>query len=780
MLRLRLLAIAIVTVLGAGVAPIAAEPASVQLNISLIDASDAPIAGAVVELNAPPTARVLRCDNRGQCGADDIKPDTYELVVRTNSISATLDEQLVLVAAKSYRVLIRVIGTRAVAINTLGTVRITPTGTLSAGSAPSVELNAQALAQRGDQSLVQSLAQEPGVTLNRPVGATPGLPTSIILRGSDPKETIIQIDGQPINNSSTGDFDVSLLDPSTFSKVQILYGLAPASLVGANTEGGTVNFHTLEPTTISHSMLRYLTGSFATSAYTFAATGSADKLGYAFDLHSYNQQGEVHNYPVQDSLTGDSQTLGSGRSGSSMLEKLRYALGMNGMIEVSVLSVGANNDLSAPLSTPTNPSNEQPGAIFTSFAGSERSTVSTFYNADLRLPLGAEIDQSSPTAFITARHLTSNARQIVTGPANGLSEYLVDSIDALNDNSLEYDRLLPNADLALVARTTGERLTVPDQFGAEMPTQTQTSTYVLARYTWNGGLRLRYTAAAYYSHYSIFGTSFDPRAGAVWTPNPRTVVRASVGTGFQAPLLSEKIVPIPLPPPDVNGLIFVGNPKLSADHTTEYELDVEQFLGQGPVAAHGELDFYRHNIRGDDLQFIPAGASPATPKLSYPINLTTSIAQGVVATVAEPIDSKTIVSASYDLNAAYPLALPPSLINAIGNIVPFQQSQGIPLHRATLSIQQQAKQLSWTIGVAYEGANNDLNQPQFALVGANFKYALGHTEMVIAANNLTNVYARRFTLAGAGVPYPGIGALIPTDAFALQAPSLTASITQRW
>jgi hypothetical protein len=52
--------------------------------------------------------------------------------------------------------------------------------------------------------------------------------------------------------------------------------------------------------------------------------------------------------------------------------------------------------------------------------------------------------------------------------------------------------------------------------------------------------------------------------------------------------------------------------------------------------------------------------------------------------------------------------------------------------------------------------------------------------VVLAANNLTDVYAGRFTLAGAGVPYSGIGALIPTDAFQLEAPSLTTSITQRW
>jgi len=761
------------------------------LNVILIDDANRPMADALVELSATPSSAsgskkaaaatiTLPCNSRGECAETELPPGRYAVTIRSASVNAMLTDAIELAAGKTLRLIIRVAGTTAAAIVSLGTIRITPTGMLSTGSAPSVELNPQTLAQRGAQNLAQSLALQSGVTLNRPNGSAPSLPVSIILRGSDPKETIVQIDGHPINNSNTGDFDVSLLDPSAFSTVQVLYGLSPASLIGANTEGGTVNFHTLEPTRTPHGLVRYTFGSFATHGYTVATTGSANRLGYAVELHSYNQQGEVAAYPVIDAATGQRATLGSGSTGNSALVKFRYTVGLDGMFEASVLALGSQHNLSAALSTPVNPSAASPGAPFTSYAGSDRNNLNTFYDGDIRLPLGPRENRGEPPAFVTVRHMTSFGRQNVNGLASGLTEYLLNDADLINDNSVEYERLLPDADLALVAQFESERLTTPEQFGAASPTQTQNSRYFLARYLWSGGSRLQYVASAYYSHFSTSGTSISPRAGVVWTPNVHTVMRASIGSGFQAPLLTEKIISSPLPPPDADGLINIGNPALKADYTTEYELDGEQVLGNGAGAATGELDLYRVNQRDDDLTFIPGGASPSSPKLSYPVNITNSVWQGAALKLNLPLDDGLSTAMSYNINQTYPLALPAALNASAGNLVPFQQFQNIPMHRATLSLQQQARALYWTIEMAYEGVNNDLNEPPFGLVNANVTYTFSHTDVALSANNLTALYARKFTLAGVGVPYAGLTGPIPTDAYPLQAPSLSMTLTQRW
>ena len=60
-----------------------------------------------------------------------------------------------------------------------------------------------------------------------------------------------------MNNGNTGDFDLSLLDPAALQAVQVVYGIAPSSLIGPNTIGGGINILTLEPTIAPHSLLRF-------------------------------------------------------------------------------------------------------------------------------------------------------------------------------------------------------------------------------------------------------------------------------------------------------------------------------------------------------------------------------------------------------------------------------------------------------------------------------------------------------------------------------------------
>ena len=50
----------------------------------------------------------------------------------------------------------------------------------------------------------------------------------------------------------------------------------------------------------------------------------------------------------------------------------------------------------------------------------------------------------------------------------------------------------------------------------------------------------------------------------MWTPTGNTAVRASVGTTFQTPQLSELVVPPPDERVPVGGIVFIGNPESPA------------------------------------------------------------------------------------------------------------------------------------------------------------------------------------------------------------------------
>jgi len=62
-----------------------------------------------------------------------------------------------------------------------------------------------------------------------------------------------------------------------------------------------------------------------------------------------------------------------------------------------------------------------------------------------------------------------------------------------------------------------------------------------------------------------------------------------------------------------------------------------------------------------------------------------------------------------------------------------------------------------------------------ASIGATF----GHTDISVAGTNLTNQANDKFTLAGAGVPYPIPGGTMPTDAYSIQGAAVRVTVTQR-
>jgi outer membrane receptor protein involved in Fe transport len=101
---------------------------------------------------------------------------------------------------------------------------------------------------------------------------------------------------------------------------------------------------------------------------------------------------------------------------------------------------------------------------------------------------------------------------------------------------------------------------------------------------------LEFTAADRAEHYSDFGSTNNPQFGAIWKPSSSLTVRATQGTSFKAPLLSEldpvpaQVVPFPgalfnpVPggPPNPNTLIVDGgNPNLKPEKATHWTVGLD-------------------------------------------------------------------------------------------------------------------------------------------------------------------------------------------------------------
>jgi len=768
------------------------QPARAQSPLGSIDGlvitvDRVPVSNALVTIGGDGAPRVQRTDARGRFRLAGFPPGTYSIQAVARGFVRSTPRVVDVRTGEATSIELQ-LSTSTTSLTTIGTVS-TKRGdqALSTSSAPMRELSAQDYAARGYTSVAQMLASgATSATVIRTVSGSPNGPVVVALRGPDPTETLVDVDGHAINSGGTGAFDLTMLDPAALSSVQLVYGISPSSLVGPNTIDGAVNVRTIEPSTNPSTLFRVSQGSFGTFGATVQGTGTYDNVGYAVSMHAFSTQGAV-NQAIPDG-DGTGSNVGSGASGSSILAKLQVPLERgSGRLAFSFRDQAASRDLSAPLTTL-----DQTSAIpvYTSFAGSLLQAHNAGYGLDVLLPVGQ--------TTLLFRHLTSVADQSVFGPAAGTSPYLYDDHDLLADDTLEFERAVPKGSLSLKLAIRNESLDTeqisgattdqssardPQDVAVAIPTspltdlmQRQRSTVL--RYTVDPTVKLHYTVAAYYSNFSSFGTSFDPRFGFVWTPNAQSAAHLSVGTTFQAPQLPELYVPPALPPVGSNGYVNVGNPNLKADHATDYDLGFEHRFA-GDRWARARVDVYQTNLRTPSQRYYsPTPCPPAMPPecLSFPINIGGAIYRGIELSLDRLLAPSTTLHAAYSVNSAFATTVSPEFQN--GTIVPGEQFQGVPLHKAVLEVSHNGQSgLSYNAGLTYEDSYNELNRPAFATVEAGLSYRLRAFSLALYGTNLTNVYANPFTLVGQGIPYGGVSGPIPTNAYALPATAVQLLLT---
>jgi outer membrane receptor protein involved in Fe transport len=464
---------------------------------------------------------------------------------------------------------------------------------------------------------------------------------------------------------------------------------------------------------------------------------------------------------------------------------------------------------------------------YQSFAGTNLAAHQSDYGFDAQLPLGNGQTDGAPTNFLQFSHLTSVNAQSVGGPGADTLPYLYNQRDSLGDDWLELDHRFPNGQLSLKydiwneslttnyvqGQVTAEALPVGGPFGpqpppagiaapaigsgafvpaAVPPVQTvglsQVQRSAVLRYTGDVTSHIHIAAATYFSNDSSFGTSFDPRGGIVWTPTANTAVRASVGTTYQTPQLSELVVPPPADQVPIGGVIFVGNPDLKPDHATDYNIGAEQIFGFGGSGHALRLsgDLYQSNLRAPSNQLnvepIPhcqTKRNPVPCPLSFPVNAGNGIYRGIELRADQQVAANMHVVAGWSVDSSYLTVIPESIQD--GTLVPNQQTLGQPLHKAYLGVQQDpAEGLGYGARLNYEGYYNELNRSPYATLDAHVLYRHDGFEYGLYGTNLTNVYSQPFTIIGGGIPYgtlPGNPVINP-DALILPGTQVTFVLTR--
>jgi outer membrane cobalamin receptor len=670
-------------------------------------------------------------------------------------------------------------------LRVIGSVEVNGAFVPSRSLVPTTNISRASMERAGTSRLVDALASIPSVTFARPDGGGAAAASLVALRGPDPSETLIALDGQILNDGNTGDLDLSRFPVAAFSNVAVTEGLGPSDTEGSNTIGGAVNILSLHPTHDAHSAYSISAGSFGQTEAWYNATGTRGRFGYAAAIDDQQERGYVDQtgqlcvaQPPADPCSATSPMhLGSSVGSRSVLGNFSWSFSPNADVGVRVFALGNNRDESANYNSPVDPARQGPGSNVIGPGAATFAQTIRAYDLHGRAPLGAG-------SLVYEGSASNNDVNLVGG---GASPYDVTHRDKRDNLSLSWERVSANSEVAFGGYTRHESLGEDGVNGS----QSQSIQTYFARGSFEPATRLRLSGGIFASHYSSFGANLDGRFGFSYELSPDSVVRASVGTGFRAPLLIERYVfPVDQLPQDANCVaVGQGNPNERPEHATEYELG---FAHRFDATTNLDIALYRTNLRDPIENFYPLGAAcPAQnpPLQSFPINVGNVVYQGTEVHFTHRF-AQLLLDARYGLNVAYPFNFPTTISNPTsgGNLVANEQFLNIPQQQAALGLAYDGAAWHAAMQTYYRGKNNELNQGPFAIVNAAVGKRFGKLDLTLAGTNLTNAVSGRFTLPGLGTPYRGLvqeadGSTgfgdLPTDARFLEPAGIRLVLTMR-
>jgi outer membrane receptor for ferrienterochelin and colicin len=247
-----------------------------SISGTVVDTAGKPIGNAHVAISGPLAASV-------QSGADGsfkiaVPEGIYTVTVTAPGFAST-DTDVVVSARKAASVAVTLADS---SLTTIGRVARSSTALNKTTSATGL-VTGQQLIDQGQTQVVNALDQLPGVEVFRSNGGSdePGANTSPAIRGAEPYETQVLLDGHPANTFGNGafGFNSTFINSLLLSDVQVGKGPGDMPNTIGNAVGGTVNFKTAE---ISNKLTTNVVlghDSFDSNYYAVRVSDTFGKLG---------------------------------------------------------------------------------------------------------------------------------------------------------------------------------------------------------------------------------------------------------------------------------------------------------------------------------------------------------------------------------------------------------------------------------------------------------------------------------------------------------------------
>ena len=402
------------------------------------------------------------------------------------------------------------------------------------------------------RTLPDALATTPGLSLVQSGG--PGGLTSVFIRGANAGHAKVLIDGIEVNDPSTPNagFDFGQVLTADLARIEVLRG-PQSSLYGSDALGGVINIVSAEGKGAAKIRASLEGGSFKTFNQTLGVSGSTAQIRYAFDFAHF-RSGDTPVTPL-DLLVPGEKRIGDRYDNVTAATKL----GLDVSKEVSL------------------------GFVLRYTDAHLRSTGENFSNFSDNFPDAAQTDQKTRQLFtrVEARVTLFNGvlqnvigvgfadyRTRIQPPDDGfgLPAATVDNGDRLKFDWQGTVKLSATQTLLLGAETLNDRL-----LGSPINASDRAAAG-FAEWQASPLAHLSFAASVRYDSDARFGGKTTWRIAPVYTlPATKTVIRASVGTGFKAPTLNQLFVSYP-------EFFFFANPNLKAETSIGYDVGVEQPL----------------------------------------------------------------------------------------------------------------------------------------------------------------------------------------------------------
>jgi vitamin B12 transporter len=446
-----------------------------------------------------------------------------------------------------------------------------PTPEAQVASSISV-VTADEIADRQLQTLPDLLKVVPGLNVVQTGG--PGGQTSVFMRGTNANHTKVLVDGIDVSDPSSpgGTFDFGQFLTQDIEKVEVLRG-PQSGLYGSDAIGGVINIITKSGSGPAEFNAGAEAGSFDTFNQNAGVSGSAEQFHYAANLQHYHSgatpvtpldllaAGEQRIDDYYDNLTG------STKLGFDVTD--HFDLGLVARYTDSHLRLTGENEDNYPADFPD--------------SSQSRNDTRQYYTraiAHLTSPGGA-FEQILGFAY-------SDVKSYETGPDAPESDFFGERVKIDWQGNV---RLAADEKLVLGAEHERDEMTVPlsasttiDSGYAELQ-----SSFADALYN---------TLSVRYDDNDRFGGKFTYRiAPAYLIEDTGTKLKASVGTGFKAPTLSQMFQNFP-------EFDFFGNPNLKPETSVGYDVGFEQAVA-GNVVRFGATYFHNDikNLITDNADF---------------------------------------------------------------------------------------------------------------------------------------------------------------------------------